>query len=632
MDNRSDTTIAAWLTLLLFGFYLLSFSGQFYSQDSMLMFSVTESFVKRGEYNADQMWTIYKARSELGPDGESYSKTGYGASLVAAPLYALGLELPGDLGLLQTTILTSAIVVALSGAFVFLCARRLKFSRGISAATALLFGLATPGWVYAKQFWSEPYSLFALIGAFYFLQRYRDELRGRDALMAGVMLGLAVAVRVTNAALVPFYALYGFIGTVRDARARRGLIWFGASLAVIALTIAYYNWARYGNPISTGYRADETFDTPLLFGLYGLLFSPGKGLFVIAPFFAALFFSSILLFKRAKPETLLIAVITTFYVVLFSMWYYWWGGTNWGPRFLVPILPFLVLLIAPAVELAAQNLSLRGAVFATKQSPFTKLEIASQKPLAMTYLFAIVFSFLAALSIAIQMIGVAIPSLAYRARMLKLSPNPDFDAIFQPQFSPIIGSLNLIRPTVLDFAWLRVVDGSPQIDWLVIALTIAFITLCAIGLARKQSMSILIVIGIAIALSLFSLYRYRDDYRFGGSDGYRALLQTVQQEEQPRDVMILDDDTRTTFFLNENRARLRWYGLSRDPNQWDDATRALLVRLSKQYTRIWFVYDDATAQIPDPVHDWLDQSLRSTVKRDFSDGVHLVVFETSARN
>lgn len=71
----SDRTVAAWLALLLFGVYLLSFSGQLYSHDSMLMFSVTESFVKRGEFNADQMWTIYKARSELGPDGESYSKT-----------------------------------------------------------------------------------------------------------------------------------------------------------------------------------------------------------------------------------------------------------------------------------------------------------------------------------------------------------------------------------------------------------------------------------------------------------------------------------------------------------------------------------------------------------------------------
>lgn len=131
-------------------------------------------------------------------------------------------------------------------------------------------------------------------------------------------------------------------------------------------------------------------------------------------------------------------------------------------------------------------------------------------------------------------------------------------------------------------------------------------------------------------LSLFSLYRYRDDPRFGGSDGYRALLQTVQRDARTRDVMILNDDTRLPFFLNENRAQILWYGLSRDPKQWDDATRALLTRLSQQYARVWFAFDDAAAQLPDPTRAWLDQSLRPIVQHDFDDGVHLILYETSA--
>jgi len=135
----------------------------------------------------------------------------------------------------------------------------------------------------------------------------------------------------------------------------------------------------------------------------------------------------------------------------------------------------------------------------------------------------------------------------------------------------------------------------------------------------------------AVTLSLFSLYRYRDDFRFGGNDGYRALMQIIAREEQTRDVMVLDDDVFTPFFLNENRARLRWYGLSRDPNQWDDATRALLARLSRRYARIWLAYDDSTATLPDPARDWLAQSLRQIDQRDLADGVHLVLFATDAR-
>lgn len=612
MMERSDRTLAFWLALVLFGVYLLSFSGRFYSQDSMLMFSVAESFVKRGEFNADQMWTVYKARAELGPDGEAYSKTGYGASLFAAPLYALALNLPGELGMTQTTLLTSSIVIALAGALVFLAARRLRFSRGASALTALLFGLATPAWVYAKQFWSEPYALLTLFAAFYFLLCFRGEHHSRDALAAGIVLGLAVATRLTNAALVPVFAWYGFADVRSSNPARRGLARFALALGVIALTIAYYNWARYGSPLTTGYRADETFDNPILLGMYGLLFSPGKGLFVYTPLLTALSWSAIVFYRRARAEWLLIGVTFAFYLVLFSMWYYWWGGTNWGPRFLVPTLPFLVLLIAPAVELA----------------------------LTKPYRFAPVFFALCLLGFAIQLLGVAVPSLAYRARMLKLSPNAEWDAIFQPESSPLVGSLNLLRPTVLDFAWLRVVDGHAAIDWLVLALTVGFIVLCTPGLTtnlRRQipvsgprSAVVFIMFLFAAALSLFSLYRYRGDARFGGSDGYRALLQTVAREAQPRDVLILGDDARVLFFLNENRARLRWYGLSRDPRQFDDATRALLARLTQQYARIWFAFDDVTAELPDPTRAWLEQSLRLISARDFDEGAHLLLFATDA--
>jgi hypothetical protein len=421
MNDRTDATIAAWLALLLFGVYLLSFSGRFYSQDSMLMFSVTESFVKRGEFNADQMWTIYKARSELGPDGEAYSKTGYGASLFAAPLYALTLALP-NVGLTQTVLLTSSVAIALTGVLLFLAARRLRFSRGVSLITALLFGLATPAWVYAKQFWSEPYALFALFAAFYFLLRFRDGARGRDALIAGIALGLAAAVRVTNAALVPFFAWYGFVGgaiksaatTVqsRPASARnqpvwRGLMLFALALSVIALTIAWYNWVRYGNLLSTGYRADETFDNPVLLGLYGLLFSPGKGLFMYIPFLAVLPFSIWMFDRRARRESLLICSLFTVYCLLFSTWYYWWGGTNWGPRFLVPTIPFLVLLVAPAVELAANQAN-----------------TINQK---VRVVFAAVFSTFCLLSFAFELEGITVPSLAYRTRMLRLSANPEAD-------------------------------------------------------------------------------------------------------------------------------------------------------------------------------------------------------------
>ncbi|HEX7589226.1 MAG TPA: hypothetical protein VF478_12995 [Anaerolineae bacterium] len=623
MLDRSDGVTAAWITLLLLGVYLLSFSGQLYSQDSMSMFSVTESVVKRGELNTDQMWTLFKARNEIASDGESYAKYGYGISLFAVPLYALALALP-DFGLVQTTLLTSAIVIAIAGALMFLAARRLRYTRGVSLALALLFGLATPAWVYAKQFWSETFGIFTLFAAFYFLLSFRQEQRTRDAIIGGVMLGLAVATRVTNTALVPFFGWYGFVGGFPAAhlpanrRNLRAFAWFALVLMLVALSIAAYNWVRNGSLLATGYRADETFDNPLLLGLYGLLFSPGKGLFVYVPFLAALPWAAVVLWKRARDELFLVLAIFSFYLLVFSAWYYWWGGTNWGPRFLLPTVPFLVLLVAPAIELAART-------------DFRKVAHVA---------FSALFLALCFLSFSFQLLGVSIPSLAYRARMIRLSANPDWDSIFFPQFSPLVGSLNLLRPSVLDFAWIRVLDGRVNVDWLIVALLAAFVALCALGLAAlfakgfparlkeiATSRGVLLAFAAAlVALALVSIYRYRDDFRFGGVDGYSALLLEVARSEQPRDVMVLNNDVFTQFFLNENRARVRWYGLSRDPQQSDDATRALLMRLSKQYARVWFAYDDSAVALPDPTHAWLDQSLKEIDQRDFADGVHLTLY------
>ena len=633
MSQVSDRRMALWLALILFGVYLLTYSGQIFSGDGMSMFSVAESFVKRGELNTDQLWTLFKSRNEIAADGESYAKYGFGTSLFVAPLYALALVLP-SIGLVQTTVLGSAIPIALAGALVFLAARRLNFSQNVSIAVALLFGLATPAWVYARELWSEPYGLVTLFTAFYFLLCYRNERHSRDALFAGIAFALAVATRVTNVALAPVFAWYlvqanEFAATNSQSRppsadvpnragglreivaareaSNRRVLFFVLPVLVALLITAGYDWVRFGNPLATGYRSDETFDNPILLGVYGLLFSPGKGLFVYVPILAALPFAFAVFVKRFTREAILIFAVFVFYVLLFSAWYYWWGGTSWGPRFLTPTLPFLILALAPAVELTLQ--------------PGNKLRA----------LFATIFFALCALSIAIELLGVSLPALAYRVRMVRVSANPEMDAVFLPSLSPLVGYINLLKPSALNFAWVRVIDGNVVIDWLMIGLIIIFILFCIWRLTgvggRRSTVSDRWFIVFAIGLALVALYRVADDPHFGMSAGYQSLIQTLQRDAQPDDVIILNDDARTPQFLNANRASPRWYGLSRDPKQFDEATRALLDRLSHRYARVWFVYDDAEIDQSDPTQDWLTQSMRVAEQHNFDEGIHLTLYQ-----
>jgi hypothetical protein len=115
-----------------------------------------------------------------------------------------------------------------------------------------------------------------------------------------------------------------------------------------------YNWARAGNPLQTGY--DLTIFSPnFLQGLYKLLFSPLRGLFLYSPLLILSLPGLAWLWRRHRLEAGLATGLTCVTVLLFSVWTSG-EGLSWGSRFLVPVVPFLCL--APVVERArlAQNL------------------------------------------------------------------------------------------------------------------------------------------------------------------------------------------------------------------------------------------------------------------------------------
>ncbi len=587
------------------------------------MFAVTESFVKRGEFSTDQMWTLFGTKSIAAPDAEVYSKYGYGTSLFAVPFYVLALLAPFS-GLMQVSLLSSAMATALTGALVFLAARRLNFPANVGVMVALLFGVATPAWVYAKEFWSEPFAAFTLFGAFYFLLCYRDEKNLRAVLFAGILLGLAIAVRTTNVLLVPLYLAYAFlprdvswIGNPRLKKDRggkkgnwRALLFFSAPILFFVVSVFLYNWLRFQNPLTTGYRADEDFSNNIFLGAYGLLFSPGKGLFVYAPLLAALPFGVWQFYKRQKRGLVLILLLATCYLLLFSAWYYWWGGTNWAARFLVPMLPFLVLLCAPLVQLLVET---------RKTVTFYVLRF--------TFLVLVLIGFINELA------GVAVNSLAYRSRALNLSANADWDTIFVPALSPLVGHWQTLRATNLDVAWLRATRETIQVDWLVVGLTGAFVGLCAWlliqGLRGKffSRAWMFGAIGLAVALAIFSLARYADDPRLGGNEGYAELLEMLPGVSRANDVLILNDDAHARSFLNANRSRMKWYGLSRDPARWDSATRDIFSKKLAAYERVWFVFDE-NVDAPNPMREWVKANLRELERFEFAKEVTLVLYAT----
>jgi hypothetical protein len=217
---------------------------------------------------------------------------------------------------------------------------------------------------------------------------------------------------------------------------------FGVPLIAIASAIAYYNVARYGNPFNTGYLPQENFSGILWQGIAGLLISPGRGLFLYAPVLLVMLPAIPSFFRRHRAEAALAGTIILVHLLLYGKWFMWHGGYAWGPRFMVPTLPFFVIGMAPVIEWARESIWWRRG-----------------------------FLVLASLSGVTQILGLSVHFELFQNRLLDTGL-PLFAPItfFDPRYSPLLGQFQFLRPENLDFAWIT--DG--QMDWpLLIALVAA---------------------------------------------------------------------------------------------------------------------------------------------------------------
>jgi hypothetical protein len=90
--------------------------------------------------------------------------------------------------------------------------------------------------------------------------------------------------------------------------------------------------------------------------LAGNLVSPARGLFIFCPL-VILSVIGVIVRWRAGELTAFwkaLAVIPVVHWVVISAFKHWWGGDSFGPRFFTDLMPVLVVLALPAVEVLAR--------------------------------------------------------------------------------------------------------------------------------------------------------------------------------------------------------------------------------------------------------------------------------------
>ena len=92
-----------------------------------------------------------------------------------------------------------------------------------------------------------------------------------------------------------------------------------------------------------------------LVGLCGLLLSPGKSVFLYAPPVLAGVLALPVFWRRAHSEAVLIGLLTVSQIALVAPLTFWAGDSAWGPRYMVPLVPLLLLPLVAWLDRAASR-------------------------------------------------------------------------------------------------------------------------------------------------------------------------------------------------------------------------------------------------------------------------------------
>ena len=264
-----------------------------------------------------------------------------------------------------------------------------RIEPGLGTAAAVILGLGTLMLPFSTMLFAHvPAALLAFLS---FSLLFGHGGTGWRIAGAGAAAGLACAVDVPLA--VPA-VLLGLYAAARAPHVRR-LLLFVAGGVVGLVPLLAFDWWAFGSPFHLAYSgaalnpgANGVEQSTTASGFFHqqlpdlrvaveLLFST-RGLFVLTPVLAAGLAGCVLLWRRGlRAEAALILALFVVEVTFVSGRQDYEtaiGGWVPGPRFLVPLLPFLVFALAPALRRAAGAVGALAAVSVAAMTIATSAE------------------------------------------------------------------------------------------------------------------------------------------------------------------------------------------------------------------------------------------------------------------
>lgn len=370
--SRQRNALLVVLFTLFASAYMLVYSGYMESGDSRVLFNAVASYYRYGDFSLDLLMSE-RLPETFDPSAPALlvpANVEPLPLLLAQPLYALADRIPG-LGLVHTVWVFNVIISALAGCLTYVYALALGARERTAVVTALAFGLGTIIVPYSKTFFREPLTLLTILLAAYAAERARAS-GYRLAWLAAFGLALAAALLTRASAALALPALLiillptsvnpgrkagGADGEKRGKVTRRRCAAFAALLSlgiagVALLLLAADSVAGGRYDILARLNADRDY---LVTALHSYLVSIGGSVWATSPI-ALVALAGAWLRWRSRYVWVALLMLVSFaggYALLSGV--HWFGGLSWPPRFLVPVVPFLLLAGIPALERALQS-------------------------------------------------------------------------------------------------------------------------------------------------------------------------------------------------------------------------------------------------------------------------------------
>ena len=379
---RSALRVAVGLALVVQALYFLTASGHLRGQDQEYFYRMACSIAREHTFAIEPLVLNNKELAGArGRDGKFYAQYAPGFPLMLAPVVLLGDSINEHLPRLKANyqwphrddqdiaprILISYFnipVTAIAAGLLTLLVTRLGYSIGAAVFTGFSFAMSTFAWGQARIVFVEPLQgLLLLSGALLLLRATHAR-----SVAGGGMLALAILVKITSILALPAFLL---LPNERDELlCRRRSTLFGLIIPVVVALGAYgwYNWNRFGSLTATGYSAayggtPQSSWSPIgnpLIGLYGLLLSPGRGVLWYAPLIAVAAVSTRHFYSKRPLIGRAFFALAAAWLAAHSAVNGWEGGWGWGPRYLLPVLPFLLVPLAAAWRSSKGKLACLG--------------------------------------------------------------------------------------------------------------------------------------------------------------------------------------------------------------------------------------------------------------------------------